>query len=119
MGVGCDEHGVCYAAALKQPWQCPNTDDTELAGWRWLEKMVSEICDEACTDIAYSADQMVDAYMAGAGAKAELVEVVRGICDMQAQNYGDAMRTHMALADLSNAARALLSRIDGEAGEVG
>lgn len=23
MGVGCDEYGVCYAAANGEPWRCP------------------------------------------------------------------------------------------------
>jgi hypothetical protein len=33
--------------------------------WDWLEGMVESICDEHVSDIAYSADQMVDAYVAG------------------------------------------------------
>ena len=66
MGVGCDEFGVCYAAAHKQPWRCPHTTDREAEGWLWLDEMVSAICAEHASDISYSADQMVDAYMAGA-----------------------------------------------------
>lgn len=37
----------------------------QLLGWAWLESMVSAISDEEPSDIAYSADQMVDAFVAG------------------------------------------------------
>ena len=40
--------------------------DVDALGWLWLDNMVSAICDEEPSDIAYSADQMVDAYIAGA-----------------------------------------------------
>ena len=39
--------------------------DTEALGWCWLEDMIHALCDEDVSDISYSADQMVDAYMAG------------------------------------------------------
>ena len=39
--------------------------DREAEAWQWLDEMVGGICDEEPADIAYSADQMVDAYMAG------------------------------------------------------
>ena len=37
----------------------------EQAGWDWLARMVEAVSDEAPEDITYSADQMVDAFMAG------------------------------------------------------
>jgi len=40
----------------------------EKRAWQWLDGMVSSTCDEEPADLAYSADQMVDAYMAGASA---------------------------------------------------
>jgi hypothetical protein len=40
-------------------------DDIELLAWAWLESMVSAISDEEPSDVAYSADQMVDAFIAG------------------------------------------------------
>ena len=40
--------------------------DHERAGWDWLENMVGSISDDDPNDIAYSSDQMVDAFMAGA-----------------------------------------------------
>lgn len=46
MGVGCDESGVCYAAAQGQPEQCPKHDPEcakcgqnyglHVAGCRWM-----------------------------------------------------------------------------------
>ena len=41
------------------------TPDHEAQAWTWLERMVESITDEAAQDISYSADQMVDAFMAG------------------------------------------------------
>lgn len=40
-------------------------DDIEMLAWAWLEGMVSATCDEHYNDLVYSADQMVDAYIAG------------------------------------------------------
>lgn len=37
----------------------------EMLAWGWLESMVSATCDEHPNDLVYSADQMVDAYIAG------------------------------------------------------
>jgi hypothetical protein len=45
--------------------------DNETAAWAWLDGMVSGICDEEPSDIAYSADQMVTAFMAGRRATRE------------------------------------------------
>lgn len=47
-----------------------NSADTEdmsyeQEAWDWLTGMVEATSDEAPSDIAYSADQMVDAFMAG------------------------------------------------------
>lgn len=42
------------------------TPEHERAAWRWLERMVESTSDEDPADITYSADQMVDAHMAGA-----------------------------------------------------
>ena len=39
--------------------------DSEEKAWAWLQRMVEGLCDEAPEDLAYGADQMVDAYMAG------------------------------------------------------
>ncbi len=41
------------------------TPSDEQAGWDWLTRMVEAVSDEAPEDITYSADQMVDAFMAG------------------------------------------------------
>lgn len=43
--------------------------DIEPDAWEWLAKMVSALCDEEPSDLTYSADQMVDAYIAGALAR--------------------------------------------------
>ena len=43
-----------------------NQDDVERAAREWLDDTVSATSDEEPSDIAYSADQMVDAFMAGA-----------------------------------------------------
>jgi hypothetical protein len=40
-------------------------DDIELLAWAWLESMVSATSDEEPADLTYSADQMVDAFIAG------------------------------------------------------
>lgn len=39
--------------------------DIERLAWIWLNDMVEGISDENASDIAYSADAMVDAYIAG------------------------------------------------------
>ena len=37
----------------------------EQAAWDWLDQMVSGVCDDHPSDILFSANQMVDAFMAG------------------------------------------------------
>lgn len=40
--------------------------DLEKKGWEWLHRTVEATSDEDPADLAYSANQMVDAYIAGA-----------------------------------------------------
>lgn len=49
----------------------------EIAAWAWLDEMVSALCDEDPSDLAYSADQMVDAFMAGQRLAASDTEAMR------------------------------------------
>ncbi len=65
MGVGCDEHGVCYAAAHGRPWRCPRETPEDRA-WQWLDNQFGQpFSGGTASDRAYSADEMVDAFMAG------------------------------------------------------
>lgn len=49
----------------------------------------------------------------------ELVDALQAICEMQERHYGDGMRTHMALIDLSDNARTALSKALGNDGGEG
>lgn len=62
---------VINAAALSQsPDTVEQAVAAEQSAWDWLEQMVGSICDEHPSDIAYSADQMVDAFTAGVAIRA-------------------------------------------------
>lgn len=67
MGVGCDQFGVCYADAHGQPEQCPHfARDLEEYGWNWLDAQYTNVTlGSHANDRAYSADEMIDAFMAG------------------------------------------------------
>ena len=51
---------------IRSPILTGSPSDLEKQGWEWLESMVSSLCAEEPSDISYSADQMVDAFIAGA-----------------------------------------------------
>ena len=68
--------------------------DHERAGWEWLENMVGGISDDDPNDIAYSADQMVDAFMAGASLRTQtspdkLVEALKFAAEIIKDSWGD------------------------------
>lgn len=63
MGVGCDEAGMCYAAAHGEPERCPR--DPEAKAWEWLYAYSQRVWAEDPEDCDFSSDQMVDAYLAG------------------------------------------------------
>lgn len=67
MGVGCDQFGVCYAEAHGQPEKCPHFErELEAYAWAWLDDRFTVVVQGAhCSDRAYSADEMVDAFFAG------------------------------------------------------
>lgn len=48
----------------------PTQADREQQGWLWIDNIVSSMCDEAAADLSYTADQMVDAFIAGAATQA-------------------------------------------------
>lgn len=51
--------------------------DREQQGWLWLDDMVSSTSDETAADLFYTADQMVDAYIAGAATQAAEIARLR------------------------------------------
>lgn len=53
---------VAIRAVQPASW---SREGMEGLGWIWLETTVGATCDEHVSDIAYSADQMVDAFVAG------------------------------------------------------
>jgi len=63
MGVGCVETGACYAAANGEPDRCPKSATG--AGWAWLDAYSEQRHGEAPADISFSADEMIDAFIAG------------------------------------------------------
>jgi len=67
MGVGCDQYGVCYAEAHGRPDQCPHFKrDLEIDAWAWLDALFTDATGvRHSNDRDYSADEMVDAFMAG------------------------------------------------------
>lgn len=62
---------VALKAVLPALW---SNEGKQALGWMWLENMVSAISDEHPSDIAYSADQMVDAFAAGMRAAIAVAE---------------------------------------------
>lgn len=93
----------------------------EPLGWDWLAGMVEGMCDEDPSDIAYSADQMVDAFIAGcchrlqaeaasAAREAALVEALEEQVDECFDDRCEMCARHEALIRLAK------SRTDAEVG---
>jgi hypothetical protein len=66
-------------------------DDLETAAWDWLAETVGATSDEDPSDIAYSADQMVDAFLAGFAASADTIEQqAKRIAELEGARRDDA-----------------------------
>lgn len=51
--------------------------ELDLIAWNWLDGMIAALCDEEPSDLTYSADQMVDAFIAGARHRLAATEELR------------------------------------------
>ena len=94
LGVGCDQYGVCYADAHGRPDQCPHYErDLEANAWAWLDALFTDVTGgRHANDRDYSADEMVDAFIAGhaSAIEARRAETGTGSVHESADPKGDA-----------------------------
>lgn len=61
MGMGCDEYGVCYAAAHGDPSRCERPEDTVKA--TWIDSLVHELLmSKATHQFSLSRDELIEIF---------------------------------------------------------